>query len=790
VGALPIDAILDEVVESLRQHPNLVIEAPPGAGKTTRVPPALLRLNLGDVVVLEPRRLAARMAARRVAQDRGEEVGQTVGYQVRFEQCGGRDTRIWFCTEGVLTQRFLSDPELRRAGVVVLDEFHERHVDTDMAIALLRRLQVTRRPELRIVVMSATLESAAVARYLGECPSIRSEGRLFPVAVEYTPHSAAALEDQVSSAFDRVAAERGDVLTFLPGAAELRRAAGACSGIAARAGFDVVMLHGDLPPAEQDRAVNPGPRPKLILSTNVAETSITIEGITAVIDSGLARVAVDSPWTGLPSLNVARISKASARQRAGRAGRVRAGRVTRLYSEDDYVRRPEHDTPEIQRRELSHVLLDLLVIGTADIEWFDPPPAASIVAGWALLERLGAVSGRALTDTGREIARLPLHPRLARIVVEAARRGSADDGAAAAAVLSAGEQLDGPARHHAESDVLVLMEREWMRDTRRLYEQVRRVVGQASGRRGASGSTAARSAAPLLTSILAGFPDRLAKRRQGTEYLLAGGGSAELSTSSAVQNHDFILALDVDVRRDRKLPLIRLASAVDPEWLIDLFPEGVEDRSGVEWNRSAERVDAVSALVYDGLAIEESRGAVPDPEAAAELLAAKAQEEDLARFLDRDQLEAFRARVEFAGLARVAGDEIRQAIRDACTGLRSFAELAKSDLLGAIRARVPGIGRLNELAPERITLAGGRPVRVHYEHGKPPWIASRLQDFFGMTETPRIAGQPVVIHLLAPNQRPVQTTTDLAGFWQRLYPQIRKELSRKYPKHKWPERPV
>ena len=272
--------------------------------------------------------------------------------------------------------------------------------------------------------------------------------------------------------------------------------------------------------------------------------------------------------------------------------------------------------------------------------------------------------------------------------------------------------------------------------------------------------------------------------------MLAGGGSAELASSSAVQNHEFILALDVDVRRDRKLPLIRLASAIEPEWLIDLFPDRVEDRSGVEWNRTAERVDAVRALVYDGLTIEESRGAMPDADAAADLLAAKALEQDLGRFLDRDELDALRARVVFAGLAPITDDDVRDAMREACTGLRSFAELEKADILEAIKARVPGVGRLRELAPERITLAAGRQVRVHYEAGKPPWIASRLQDFFGMTETPRIGSQPVVIHLLAPNQRPVQMTTDLAGFWQRLYPQIRKELSRRYPKHKWPERPA
>ena len=318
--------LLPEIVAALRTHKSLVIEAPTGAGKTTRVPPALM--PFGPIVVLEPRRLAARMAARRVAQELGEPVGRTVGYRVRFEESGGPETRVWYWTEGVLTRRMLADPALREASVVVLDEFHERHIDTDLAIALLRRLQRGARPDLRIVVMSATLDSRPVAEFLGDVKVLRSEGRLHPVRIEYTPHSAAPLEEQVSGAFDRVlsAGVDGDVLAFLPGAAEIRRAQRAAERAASRAGMDVVPLYGDLSPAEQDRAVLPGLRPKLILSTNVAESSVTIEGVTAVIDSGLARVAVDSPWTGLPSLNVARISQASAKQRAGRAGRVRPGR--------------------------------------------------------------------------------------------------------------------------------------------------------------------------------------------------------------------------------------------------------------------------------------------------------------------------------------------------------------------------------------------------------------------------------------------------------------------------------
>jgi ATP-dependent helicase HrpB len=787
VQSLPIDAILPSVLENLRARPNLVIEAPPGAGKTTRVPASLMQLGGGSVVVLEPRRLAARMAARRVASELGEPVGRTVGFQVRFEECGGPETRLWYWTEGVLTRRLLSDPNLDEAGVVVLDEFHERHIDTDLALAFVRRLQRKARPDLRIVVMSATLNASPIAKFLDGAVVLRAEGRLHPIEIEYTPHGPLPVERQVASAFERLLSRgiRGDVLTFLPGAAEIRRAARECAGAAERAGFATVTLHGDLTPAEQDRAVLPGPQPKLILSTNVAESSITIEGVVAVIDSGLARVAVDSPWTGLPSLNVSRISKASAKQRAGRAGRLRAGRVIRLYSEDDYARRAENETPEILRRELSHVLLDLHAMHAGDIDWFEPPPAEAMAAARALLLRLGAIDGEQLTPTGREMVRLPLHPRLARMVVEAQRRGAGEAGCAAAAALAAGDRIETVPVHPAESDLFILVEREWPHNTRRIYEQVKRAIRVVRPQ-----STEEDA---LLIAVLAGFPDRVARKRQGNEYLLAGGGSAILAETSAVAGAEFIVALDLDVRRDRVLPLIRLASAIRPEWLIDLYPERVADRTGVEWNRVAERVEAVSALVYDGLTIDENRGAMPDPVLASALLAEKAIAAGVERFVDREELDALRSRAAFAaersGLHAVTDEEVADALRQLCEGKRSFQELEKASLVEALRARLPHRAKLDEIAPERIRLPGGRLVRVHYEEGKPPWVESRLQDFFGMRETPRVGGVPVVVHLLAPNHRPVQMTSDLGGFWERLYPQVRKELSRRYPKHAWPERP-
>jgi ATP-dependent helicase HrpB len=773
---LPIDAVLPQILETLRTSPNVVIEAPPGAGKTTRVPRALLDITNQDVIVLEPRRIAARMAARRVAQEMGERVGETVGYQVRFEDVSGPRTRLRFVTEGVLNRRLLSDPNLARAGAVVLDEFHERHLDSDLALALLGRLQRSRRPGLKLVVMSATLEAGPMARFLGDCPMVRSEGRLFDLNITYTPYSAAPLEEQASTALQRLMDEKhsGDVLVFLPGAVEIRKTSRTCEPIARTHNLLVLPLHGDLSPAEQDRAVSPASQQKVILSTNVAESSITIEGVTAVIDSGLARVASDSAWTGLPTLQVSRVSKASATQRAGRAARTAPGRAVRLYTQEDFLRRPEHDTPEILRRELSQLCLDLRGMGLDGpdaLDWLEAPPAAAVTAAEGLLERLGATG-----QIARRMAQYPMHPRLAKLVIEAVARGVGEDGCGVAALLGSGARAD-------TSDLIALLDSEWDGRTRQHYDQIRRMVRPPRQTK--------RELDPLLQSVLSSFPDRVARRRRDNQALLATGGSALLVDPT--HTSEFFVAVDIEDRSENALPLIRLTSAIQPDWLLDLFPDRVQERATVEWNRTAERVEAVSALVYENLVIEESRGAVPDPEAAAQMLAQRVLEAGIERFVDAEALNELLARIAFASQHAALGKpDLEAAVRELCQGLRGFAEFksAAAALLPALEQRA-NARLLNDVAPPRIRLPSGRQARVHYEEGKPPWVASRLQDFFGLRETPRIANgtTPLVVHLLAPNQRPVQTTTDLAGFWQRLYPQVRRELSRRYPRHAWPEDP-
>lgn len=749
-----------------------MVEAEPGAGKTTRIPAALLGAVRGQVLVLEPRRLAARLAARRVAWELGEDIGQSVGYQVRFERVAGPQTRLHFLTEGVLTRRLLSDPNLNGVDAVVLDEFHERHLESDLALALLKRLQ-RRRPELRIVVMSATMDAAPLARFLNGCPVLRSTGKLYELTIEHLSYSAAPLHEQVKDALQR--ALQGDAgghtLIFLPGAAEIRRAARACEAWARASGRLLLPLYGDLPAAEQDRAVAPAAQPKVILSTNVAESSITIDGVTTVIDSGLARTAAYSPWTGLPTLRLGRTSKASARQRAGRAARTGPGRVLRLYPQIDYQARADYDTAEILRSDLAQLCLALRAMGIEDpyqLEWLEAPPELAVRNAEMLLELLVATD----EDAGK-LMRFPLHPRLARMMAAAGERGAGRAACIAAALLSSRERLP-------HNDLADALEAPLGDAAQQQLRHLMQLLPPAPSARHHS----RKHEDTFLQSVLLGFPDRVAQRKAAGNVMLSNGTAAEIV--GAVPSYPLLVALDAEERSENPLPQVRLFARVEPEWLLDHFPNRVREETAVLWNRQAERVDAVSRLLYDKLVLQESIDARPDADAAASLLAEKALEAGMERFVEESALSDLAGRLEFAGLG---SPQMAGPFREFCAGYRSFAELrtAGKDFVPWLEQRFGQ--RLREQAPRTLRLKAGRQVKVNYEPGKAPWIASRLQDFFGMEETPRLGPQrvPVVLHLLAPNQRAVQTTTDLAGFWARLYPQVRRELMRRYPRHSWPE---
>jgi ATP-dependent helicase HrpB len=822
---LPIDPAIPEIVRAVLEHGALVLEAPAGAGKTTRVPPALLDAlgGEGDVLVLEPRRIAARMAAKRVAEERGERVGQTVGYTVRFEDVSSRDTRIRFLTEGVLTRRFLDDPTLSRARIVVLDEFHERHLHGDVALALVRQLRATRRPDLAVVVMSATLDTGPVAAYLG-APTVRTEGKMYDVAIEH-----AANEDdrplalQVAGAVRAAAREAaGDVLVFLPGAAEIRRSMEACAKIAGEANLLLLPLHGDLAPREQDRAVTPQSRRKVVLSTNVAESSVTIDGVTVVVDSGLARVAGYAAWSGLPTLEVKKISRASAAQRAGRAGRTRPGRCVRLYTKADWTTRSEHDVPEIERLDLAQTWLELAARGTDDLEWLDPPPDAAVRAATGLLTRLGAIDGAGmLTRLGTTLLRFPLHPRQSRLLTFAETRGVAREAAVIAALIGERDIRSGQRAHfdHRGGSRDVATERSDLLAALDLYREAEdagfsvdalRRIGLDPGPTLAVSRAASRlqvhptrepesdpkkAEDALLLSVLAGYPDRVVKRVRGRTLAVAGGGSAELGSASAVRDAPFMVAVDADTQKGRAV--VHVASEIQPEWLIELFPDAVGEVSETTWDASSERVVTHSRMVYEGLVLAESEGAGDEGE-VARVLAKAAVAAGARRFAPENALDRWLARVRFAARADTSiaapdDADVDATLREACLRKRSFAELGTDTLLLTLEERLGARARarLSFVAPERVALAGGRFVRVEYEAGKSPWIASRLQDFFGMERGPSVAeGKvPLVLHLLAPNHRAVQVTGDLAGFWSRHYPAVRKELARKYPRHSWPDDP-
>lgn len=770
LSALPIDELLPEIATHLTQGSSIVLEASPGAGKTTRIPPLVLSLVQGEVLVLEPRRIAARLAAQRAAAEMGESVGQTVGYSVRFESAGGRDTRLRFLTEGVLTRRFLSDPDLKGVDAVILDEFHERHLETDLALALLKRLQ-QRRPKLKLVVMSATLEAAPVAAFLNDCPVLRSSGRQFPLNVMYQPSSSLQLEQQTGAAIDLLlrTAPIGNTLVFLPGAAEIRRAMRWCEGISWANDISFLPLYGDLSPEEQDRALAKSSKRKVIFATNIAESSVTLEGITAVVDSGLARTASYSPWSGLPTLQVGRVSKASADQRAGRAGRTGPGVVIRLYSQEDFRQRPEHELPAILRSDMSGVALSLRAMGIRDLRslpWLDVPPANAVHQAEQLLMQLGVNDSNC-----QEMARLPVPPRISRLLLEAKSLKVTESGIQVAALLGAGVRSD-------MTDLLELVDEQQGASPERQKRQLRAVLRASSQDHQEDEST--------LKAVLMGFPDRVAQVRTGRRLMLSSGLSLELLGTPPP--YELMTVIEAEVRSDQPAPVARVVARVEPDWLFDCFPDQVRSEDFLEWNEGAQKVEAVSALRFGALTLQESRSSRPDPQAAASLLAEKALEAGLERFVDSRGLEQLLARLHFSDLPT---PDLPAKVLSLCIGLQSFSELrtAAMHLLPTLEAEAGP--KLQSLAPATLRVSGGRVLKIHYKIGQPPWIASRLQDFFGLNETPRLgpAKTRVVAHLLAPNQRAVQTTADLAGFWDRLYPEVRRELMRRYPRHWWPENP-
>ncbi len=809
---LPIEDVVPELTAALTAAGHAVLVAPPGTGKTTVIPLRLLAApwSSGRIVVLEPRRLATRAAARRMAALLGEEVGDTVGYVTRGDRRTGPATRIEVVTEGVLTRRLQRDPTLPETSMVIFDEFHERNLQTDLGLALLLDVRGSIRPDLRLLVMSATVDADRIAALIGEdglpVPVVIAGTPGHPVEVRWSPtlarnrHAIEAHTAQVIAA--TMAADSGDVLAFLPGMREIRRTAELLAE--RRIDADVLLLHGSLPAEAQDAAlrVSPHGHRRIVLSTDIAESSLTVDGIRIVIDSGLARAPRLDLRTGMTRLRTIPISKASAEQRAGRAGRLGPGVAVRLWSKMEHAGRRRHIAPEIGEVDLAGLALELIAWGEPDpaaLRFLDPPPARTFEEAGRLLASLGAVdTGGALTPTGRRMVDLPLHPRLARMVVDAGMdqalacllaalleerdllRGAPDDLPADLAVRL-GLLLDPSARHPRANG------------------------GSIARTRNAAADLALRAEVPPLpvdpdragTTLALAYPDRLAIRRGGPgRFQLRTGTTAWMAPGDPLAAEDFLIAPDLDgKRRDAR---IRLAAAIARSDVAELFAADLTVRTELVWDgdRLIERSQRrLGGIVLD--VIEGRPAASPEVSAA---IAARIRRNGLGTIPWTRSAIELRHRVGF--LRTVQGErwpdwseaELLASIDDWLLGglpdVSGLDDLARVDLATLLRRRIayPQAGDLDRLAPTHIAVRDGRRVAVDYS-SFPPSVAVRVQAVFGMTATPEVAGIPVVLHLLSPADRPVQVTQDLAGFWDGSWHQVRKEMAGRYPKHDWPEDP-
>ena len=756
---LPVDASLPDVRAALASHRAAVVVAPPGTGKTTRVPPAVA--DTGRVVVLQPRRIAARSVARRIADEQGWTLGREVGWHVRFDRRSSADTRVLIVTEGMLTHYLDEDPLLTDISTVILDEFHERSLHTDLGLALVAEAWRARR-DLRVIVMSATMDPLPVQAFLDGCPLVAVSGATHPLEVIHAPD-----ETVVSVLPTVLASGPGDVLCFLPGAGEIERALQDARGIGERHDLDLLPLHGSLGADAQDRALLPGARRRVVMATNIAETSLTVPGVSLVVDGGWQKVARYDAERAIDTLVLERVTADSAAQRAGRAARLGPGRAWRLWDVRDRLR-PARE-PEVDRVDLSGAVLNLMAAGNTPerFRWFETPSPERVEAALELLTRLGAIEKTRVTPLGHQLRRLPLHPRLAGVLMAAA---GAWEAAAACALLS--EKRPGVAVAAATTcDLLPLIDR-WASvppHTRQVAEAIHRLGRSVLGE-------AARDhidEAQLRRALFAGFPDRVARRRASdrSRLVLASGRGAALGRESAVAEGEWLVALDLTGGRPGQAEaLVRMASRVEPDWITPTARATEHRLDG------AGAVKAFAVSRYDAIVMAEQPIAA-DPIERARLLAAAWRERPLGE-ASRQLL----CRARFAGV----DIDILALSEAAAASARSIHDLD-------IRAALPWdtARALDATAPTSLTMPSGRAARLDYREDGTVCAAVKLQELFGLAETPRLGPrqQPLVLELLAPNGRPVQTTTDLRSFWARTYPEVRKELRGRYPKHPWPDDP-
>lgn len=805
----PVEAKLGEIAAALARNRDVVLTAPPGSGKTTCVPPALLDapwLAGRKIVMLEPRRVAARNCAQFISRKLGEPVGGTVGYQVRLERKVSARTRLEIVTEGLLTQRLLSDPELSDVGLVVFDEFHERSLACDLSFALAVEVRRALRPDLRLLVMSATLDADEVAAHLGDAEVVRAEGRMFPVETVYLG------EMPMTAAIAQALKETdGDILCFLPGEGEIRRVAGAAGERRAEWGrAEVLPLYGALPKEEQDRVFEPSARRKVILATSIAETSVTIDGVSCVIDSGLMRVPRFSPATGMSGLVTLPLTQDRAEQRRGRAGRVQAGVCYRLWTESAQQSRPRRMTPEILDADLCSLVLTSAAWGATrrtDLPWMTPPPASLWDQAAGLLKLLGALdrTGR-LTPNGERMSKLPMHPRLANMCLAASagadvRGGGEGLAACLAAILEEGA-------HSRETDV------------RKVLDEVRETPSRPHSRRILQlASRFSRLPAARLLDFAAGgegallaraYPDRVAKNRGNGTFRMVNGRGAFLPEEDPLAKAPYLVACELDDRAgDAK---IFLGCPVGEDEVLELFGDQVVAQPCCEWDRRTDSVRCVVRQQLGALTLKEVRdeGRGREAAVAAALFdGIRVKGVENLPCWTRETLQ-LRARIDFLHRLCVAepprmvvdkpwpkidAETLIPAMEGFVAGMTKWRDLERLDLAAVMDFILSGSGHdrreLDRLAPARMAVPSGSHMLIHYD-GAEPTVEVRLQECFGLMETPKVAGGtvPVVMTLLSPAQRPIQVTKDLAGFWRGAYQLVRKDMRGRYPKHYWPEDPL
>ncbi|MBH3432299.1 ATP-dependent helicase HrpB [Pseudomonas citronellolis] len=826
MNALPIDAILPSLRQALGERDEAVLEAPPGAGKTTRVPLALLDepwLAGQGILMLEPRRLAARAAAERLAAELGEKVGDTVGYRIRLDSKVGPKTRIEVVTEGILTRRLQDDPALEGVGLVIFDEFHERSLDADLALALtLNGRELLRDMPLKVLVMSATLEGERLSALLDEAPVVRSEGRMFPVELRWgRPWQAGEFVEPrvVQTVLQALADEPGSLLVFLPGQAEIRRVAEQLGE--ALAGRDEVLLcplHGELELSAQRAAIEPAPpgKRKVVLATNIAETSLTIDGVRVVVDAGLARVPRCDPGSGMTRLETQRISRASATQRAGRAGRLEPGVCYRLWSEAQHEQLPAYGTAEILQADLAGLALQLGRWGVApeELAWLDVPPAAAYAQARELLARLGALNDSgALNAHGQAMAELPAHPRIAHLLLRGQALGLGSLACDVAALLGERDILRGAGADLHERTALLAGESAGNRASRGAVQRAKQLARQFRGYlRGKPSEAVADPDHPRWLGALLAFayPARVARQRRegGGEYRLANGRAAQFGEPDALMKEPWLVVADLGSRQGQREERIYLAAALDAALFDSVLAEQVRVHDELDWDERegvlrAERQRKVGELVL-------SREALPglDAEARSRALLGLVRRKGLELLPWTPELRQWQARVNL--LRRLdlegKGESEWPDVSDAALlasledwllpylgKVSRLAHFANLELPGILHGLLPWPlpQRLDELAPRTLQVPSGSNIRLDYSEF-PPVLAVRLQELFGLADTPRIAGGrlAVKLHLLSPAQRPVQVTQDLANFWRSTYAEVKKDLKGRYPKHYWPDDPL